>query len=72
MKQEIYRDRFELSDWDEEELRAVEAAGLIPFKDSPLWEPAVAEVRAVLATREHRPRGSREKRQQAARGRTPR
>lgn len=57
---------FDLSDWSIEERDAVEAAGLIAFKNSILWEKAFSEVKAELSLREHLPRGSKVKRQEAA------
>ncbi|MCZ4287843.1 hypothetical protein [Hoeflea alexandrii] len=55
------------SDWLREELDAVEAAGLIAFKETDLWREAFDDVKGILAEREHLPRGSKQKRQQAAR-----
>lgn len=57
---------YEASDWSDEERDAVEAAGLIAFKSSDLWEKAFADVKGVLSEREHLPRGSKQKRQQEA------
>jgi len=53
---------FEMSDWSEEETRAVEAAGLIAFKDSLIWREAYAMLKEVLSDREHMPRGGEERR----------
>lgn len=61
------QDCFEVSDWTEEERDTVQAAGLIAFKNSNIWRIAFSEVKTELSLREHRPRGSKEKRQEAAR-----
>jgi len=53
-----------LSDWSDEELAPY--ADLIVFKNTDEWRVAYAEVKSVLATREHVPRGSKQRRQQAA------
>ena len=58
---------FEDSDWSQEERDAVDAAGLIAFKNSEMWGSAFADVKRLLSEREHLPKGSREKRQKAAR-----
>ncbi len=60
------QDSFELSDWLPEERDAVEAAGLIAFKETAIWEAAFADVKQLLDDREHISRGSKEKRQHAA------
>ena len=44
---------FARGDWSAEEKRAAEGAGLILFKDSELWRTAYADVKTVLASREH-------------------
>ena len=59
---------FEVSDWTEAQKKAVEEAGLIAFKESTLWKAAFSDVKKSLSSREHIPRGSKEKRQTAARG----
>ena len=41
----------------------------LAFKSDPGYQQALAEVKALLATREHRPRGSKLRRQQQARNR---
>jgi len=56
---------FESSDWSEEEARS--ASEMIAFKNTDVWKSAWLEVKEILATREHVPRGSKELRQQAAR-----
>lgn len=58
---------FEESDWLPEERDAVEAAGLIAFKNTDRWKVAYSEVKAILVQREHVPRGSKEKRREDAR-----
>lgn len=60
-------DCFEKSDWLVEERDAAARAGLIAFKDQEIWKTAFDDVKSVLAKREHLPRGSKEKRQDAAR-----
>jgi len=60
------QDTFELSDWLPEERDAVKAAGLIAFKETEIWKTAFDDVKRLLDEREHIPRGSKEKRRQAA------
>ena len=60
------QESFELSDWLPEERDAVEAAGLIAFKETEIWKTAFDDVKRLLNEREHMPRGGKEKRQQAA------
>jgi len=60
------QDSFDVSDWLPEERDAVEAAGLIAFKESEIWKKAFSDVQELLAQREHLPRGSKEKRKQEA------
>lgn len=60
------QDSFDLSDWLPEERDAVEAAGLIAFKETATWKAAFSDVKRLLDDREHMPRGSKEKRQQTA------
>lgn len=60
------QDSFALSDWLPEERDAVEAAGLIAFKETAIWKAAFDDVKRLLDEREHMPRGSKERRQQAA------
>ncbi len=57
---------FEHSDWDENELKHNMATGQIVFKETELWKTAFSEVKELLAQREHIPRGSKEKRREAA------
>lgn len=57
---------YESNDWQPEERDAVEAAGLIAFRKTTAWESAFSDLKAVLSERENIPRGSKEKRQQAA------
>ncbi|MDJ0613823.1 MAG: hypothetical protein QNJ29_09100 [Rhizobiaceae bacterium] len=58
------------NDWDKEEVRVAlilqEDGKAIFFKESEIWQNAFRDVKAVLATREHVPRGSKAKRQQVA------
>ncbi|MFS8183649.1 hypothetical protein ACMG4P_19140 [Pseudovibrio denitrificans] len=56
----------EQADWNAEEIAAVRASGHIAFKSEDKWKNAFADVKAVLATREHIPRGCKAIRQQAA------
>lgn len=58
---------YEVGDWYPEERDAHEAAGLIGVKNSERWRIAFRDVKTVLSDREHLPRGSKEKRQMAAR-----
>ena len=44
------------SDLDPDELAAVEARGGISFKSEPQWRSAFADLKEILATREHVPR----------------
>ena len=60
------QESFELSDWLPEERDTVEASGLIAFKETAIWKAAFDDVKRLLNDREHMPRGSKEKRQQAA------
>lgn len=60
------QDSYEVSDWLPEERDAVQAAGLIAFRKTTSWETAFSDLKSVLSEREHIPRGSKEKRQQAA------
>lgn len=60
------QESFELSDWLPEERDTVEASGLIAFKETAIWKAAFDDVKGLLNDREHMPRGSKEKRQQAA------
>ena len=60
------QESFEESDWLPEERDAAEAAGLIAFKNTDRWKTAYSEVKAILAQREHVPRGSKERRREAA------
>lgn len=60
------QDSFDLSDWLSEESDAIEAAGLIAFKETAIWKAAFSDVKSLLDDREHVPRGSKEQRQQAA------
>lgn len=60
------QEKFEESDWLPEERDAGEAAGLIAFKNTDIWKPADSELKAIPAEREHVPRGSKEKRREAA------
>ena len=62
----LMHDSFKVSDWLIEEKVAVEAAGLIAFKKSDIWESAYSDVKVELSKREHLSRGSKEKRQQKA------
>ncbi|WP_298258885.1 hypothetical protein [uncultured Litoreibacter sp.] len=55
-----------MSDWLPEERDAVEAAGLIAFKETARWKGAFSDVKRLLDDREHMPRGSKEKRRLAA------
>lgn len=57
-------DKFELSDWTEEEQRKVE--GEISFKNTLVWRKAWADVKRALSGREHVKRGGKEQRQQEA------
>ena len=57
-------ERPEDSDLYKEEI--VQLVDVIAFKNTEEWRLAYADVKAVLATREHRPKGSKEKRQQSA------
>lgn len=57
-------DRAEDSDWTEDERSAVR--GMIVFKNTTVWEAAVADIKAVLADREHVEQGSKARRRQAA------
>ncbi|TLP56565.1 hypothetical protein FEE96_21630 [Parasedimentitalea maritima] len=60
------QETFEGSDWSPEEREAAENPDLIAFKDSEIWKTAFADLKGVLATREHRSKGSKEDRQTAA------
>ena len=60
------QDRFEVSDWLPAEIEALEIEGLIAFKETDIWKNAFTDVKIELSTRDHYPRGSKEKRQQAA------
>lgn len=60
------QESFELSDWLPEERDAVEAAGLIAFKQTAVWKDAWSDIKRVLDDREHFPRGSKALRQRAA------
>lgn len=53
-----------LCDWSSAEIAA--CAHLIAFKDTDVWKSAWADVKKVLAGREHVKRGSKKLRQQAA------
>lgn len=55
------------SDWEPEELEAVEQSDLIAFKQTDRWQEEFAKTKALLAKREHLPRGSKKKRQEDAR-----
>lgn len=55
----------EKSDWSEDELRTVGDAGLIAFKDSPVWMQAFSDAKSILDNREHVPRGGKEARRRA-------
>lgn len=57
-------ERPEDADLDKEEL--AQLVDVIAFKNTEQWRLASADVKAVLATREHLPKGSKEKRQQSA------
>lgn len=57
---------FDCCDLTLAEVDAVKKAGLIGFKNSDLWAEAFRDVKAVLAEREHLPKGSKEARQLAA------
>lgn len=61
------QERFEDSDWTEEDRDAVAAAGLIAFKNTDIWKAEWTVVKELLAKREHIPRGSKELRRAAAR-----
>ncbi len=54
----------------ESDLSAEELARLVPirFKSTPEWQAAVADVKAVLATREHLPSGPERTDARRARG----
>ncbi|KZK87126.1 hypothetical protein PsAD13_00394 [Pseudovibrio sp. Ad13] len=56
----------EQADWTNEEKLAVRSSGLIAFKSEENWKLAFADVKAVLATREHIPRGGKQARQERA------
>ncbi|WP_170382063.1 hypothetical protein [Ruegeria atlantica] len=56
------QETFPQSDWTVEDKQAVEAAGLIAFKDQENWKHAWTDVKNELAQREHLKRGSKEKR----------
>lgn len=60
---ELQPDRM-LCDWTEAEYDATEH--LIAFKDTDIWKSAWADIKQVLADREHVKRGSKVLRQQAA------
>ncbi|TLP58344.1 hypothetical protein FEE96_18095 [Parasedimentitalea maritima] len=60
------QESFEVSDWLPDERDAVEATGLIAFKNSEQWKIAFSDVKRVLSEREHIPRGSKDKRRKAA------
>jgi hypothetical protein len=53
------------SDWSEDETQS--ASEMITFKNTDIWKSAWFEAKEILATREHVPRGNKERRQQAAR-----
>ncbi|WP_225026249.1 hypothetical protein [Xinfangfangia pollutisoli] len=55
-------DSLAASDWSDEEAALATEAGGIAFKDSADWKQAMAEVKAVLATRGHVLRGGKEAR----------
>ncbi len=57
-------ERYEDSDWSEPERQSMQ--DMIAFKNTPAWQQAYEDVKAVLATREHVERGSKARRQQAA------
>ena len=57
---------FEASDWLPEEREAVEAAGLIAFKQTDRWASAFADLKQILSEREHLERGTRQKRRDSA------
>ena len=57
-------ERAEETDWSADEISATR--GMIAFKSTDLWKSAMADVKAVLAGREHVERGGKEKRRQAA------
>ncbi len=40
--------------------------GMIVMKESAIWEEAWTDVKSILSTREHLPRGSKKKRKEAA------
>ncbi len=61
------QERFEDSDWTEEERDAVTDAGLIAFKNTEIWRSAWSDVKTLLAEREHIPRGSKDRRRAAQR-----
>ncbi|WP_417679638.1 hypothetical protein [Roseibium sp.] len=52
----------ENTDWDEAERDAVNASGLIAFKDTAIWKQAYADLKAVLQTRDHVDRGGKQAR----------
>ncbi|MCG7521045.1 hypothetical protein [Ruegeria sp. Ofav3-42] len=54
------QESFSQSDWSDEEREAVDAQGLIAFKDSESWQRAWSELKAELSTREHVPPGGKE------------
>ncbi|ASP35492.1 hypothetical protein CHH27_21465 [Labrenzia sp. VG12] len=47
---------FETSDWSPEARDAVEAAGLVAFKDTEIWQTAFQNLKQRLSRREHFPR----------------
>lgn len=54
----------DLCDWSDAEI--VASSHLIAFKNTEIWKSAWADIKNVLAGREHLKRGSKELRQEAA------
>lgn len=54
------QESFSQSDWSDEEREAVDAKGIIAFKDRENWQRAWLELKAELSTREHVLRGGKE------------
>lgn len=63
----ILDQNFESSDLMVNEHHDAQTAGYIVFKDSIRWQNAVSDVKQVLASRPHLPRGNKEQRRAAQR-----